>query len=110
METHLPNKLLHALKKKVMWLCAKRRDNLTSSGPISFTASKSCYGHSEKPEKSLSLKFFCIIVLHDCVLKQLASSSERSDNIYCITSARSEVKVIYIIHENDYIQMLLQYS
>ncbi len=44
--------------------------DLTSSGLILFTASRSCYGHSEKPEESLSSKYFCIIVLHDCVLKQ----------------------------------------
>ncbi len=56
--------------KKVMQLFAMRRDNLTSNGPISFTASICCYGHSEKPEESLSSKYFCIIVLHDCVLKQ----------------------------------------
>ncbi len=41
-----------------------------TSRPISFTASISCYGHSEKPEQSLSSKYVCIIVLHDCVPKQ----------------------------------------
>ncbi len=87
-----------------------RRDNLTSSAPISFTASISCYGHSEKPEESLSSKYFCIIVLNDCVLKQLASTSERSDSIYCVTSALSEAQIIYIIYENYYIQWLLLYS
>ncbi len=41
-----------------------------TSGPISFTASICCYGHSEKSEQSLLSKYFCIIVLHNCVLKQ----------------------------------------
>ncbi len=41
--------------------------------------------------------------------KQPASTSERS-SIYCVTSARSEVQVIYIIYTNYYIQWLLQYS
>ncbi len=74
--------------------CAMRWDNLTSSGPISFTESICCYGHSEKPEQSLSSKYFCIIVLHDCVLKQLASTSKSNNRIYCVSSARSEVQVI----------------
>ncbi len=81
--------------EKVMWLCAMRRDNLTNQlWLISFTASICCYGHSEKPEQSLSSKYFCIIVLHDCVLKQLASTSESNNRIYCVSSARSEVQVI----------------
>ncbi len=81
METHLPNKFLYAHQKSLcdfaLW------DGITwlTSGPISFTASISCYGHSEKPEESLSSKYFRIIVLHYCVLKQLASTSERSDSI-----------------------------
>ncbi len=41
--------------------CVMRRDNLTRGGPISFTASVCCYGHSEMPEESLSSKYFCII-------------------------------------------------
>ncbi len=48
--------------------------------------------------KSLSSKYFCIIVLHDCVLKQLASTSESNNRIYCVSSARSEVQVIYVIY------------
>ncbi len=74
------------------------------------TASICCYGHSEKSEESLSSKYFCIIVLHDCDLKQQVSTSERSDSIYCVTSALSEAQVIYIIHEMYYIQWLLLYS
>ncbi len=46
-----------ALWDGITWLTAR---------PISFTASIS-YGHSEKPEDSLSSKYFCIIVLLDCV-------------------------------------------
>ncbi len=38
--------------------------------------------------------YFCIIVLHDCVSKQQASSSESNDRIYCVSFARSEVQVI----------------
>ncbi len=46
-----------------------RWDGITwlTSGLILFTASICCYGHSEKPEQSLSSKYFCINVLHDCV-------------------------------------------
>ncbi len=35
------------------------------------------------------------------VSKQLAPTSERSDIIYCVTSALSEAQIIYIIYEND---------
>ncbi len=62
------------------------------------------------PEQSLSSKYFCIIVLHDCVPKQLASSSESNNRTDCVSSARSEVQVIYIIYEMYYIQWLLLYS
>ncbi len=48
----------------------------------------------------ISVKYFCIItVLHDCVPKQQASSSESNNRIYCVSSARSEVQVIYVIYE-----------
>ncbi len=86
-----------ALWDGIIWLTGR---------PISFTASIS-YGHSEKPEDSLSSNYFCIIVLHDCVPKH---ASERSDSIYCVSSSRSEVQVIYVIYENYYIQWLLLYS
>ncbi len=33
-----------------------------------YRSISSCYGHSEMPEESLS-KYFCRIVLHDCVPK-----------------------------------------
>ncbi len=66
----------------------------------------SCSGPSEKPEEILSSKYFCIIVWHDYVRKQPASTSERSDSIYCVLSARSEVQVIYIIYDNYYIQWI----
>ncbi len=88
-----------------MWLCAARRDHLTSSGPISFKSSISCYGRSEKPEESLSSKYFCIIVLLDSDPKQLASTSERSDSIYCVASARSEVQVIFHIWKLLYVTL-----
>ncbi len=90
METHLPNKFLHAHWKKscdfALW------DGITwlTSGPISFTESICCYGRSEKPEQSLLSKYFCIIVLHDCVPKQQASSSESNNRIYCVSSACSD--------------------
>ncbi len=49
-------------------------------------------------EESLTSKYFCIIiVLHDCVPKQLASISESNDRINCVTSALSEAQVIYHI-------------
>ncbi len=47
---------------------------------------KYCFGCSEMPEQSPSSKYFCIIVLHDCVPKQQASTSERSDSIYYVCS------------------------
>ncbi len=46
-----------------MWLCAMRRNNLTSSGLISFTASEMLFWNAWA-------KYVCIIVLHDCVPKQ----------------------------------------
>ncbi len=110
MEKHLPNKFLHAHQKSHVTLRQETEIDLTSSGPILFTASKCCYGHSQKPEESLSSKYFCIIVLHGCVLKQLASTSECSDNHLLCTSDLSEVQIIYIIYENYYIQWLLLYS
>ncbi len=66
-----------------------RRDNLTSSGSIC------CYGRSEKPEQSLS-KYFCIIVLHDCVPKQL-HPPPKVMTAFIVSSARSEPQVIYHI-------------
>ncbi len=82
-----------ALKKKSCDFASRN-----SSRPISFTASICYYGNSE------SSKYFCIIVLYDCVLKQLTSSSESSDSIYCVMPVRSEVQAIYIIYEHYYIQ------
>ncbi len=78
METHLPNKFIYAHQKSHVTLRQETRIDLTSSGPMKFTASISCYGHSQKPQESLSSKYFCIIVWHDSVLKQLVSSSERT--------------------------------
>ncbi len=83
METHFPDKSLHAHQKSHVTLRQETEIDLTSSGLITFTASKCCYGHSQKPEESLSSKYFCIIVLHNGVLKQQASTSECSDSIYC---------------------------
>ncbi len=47
--------------------------------------------------KSVIIKHFCIIVLHDYVPKQLASTAEHSDSIYCSLTACSEAQVIYHI-------------
>ncbi len=82
MKTHLPNEFLHAHRKghvTALW------DGITllTSWLISFTASISCYGHSEKPEDSLSSKYFCIIVLHDCVLKQQHSPPNAVTALLC---------------------------
>ncbi len=92
METHLPNKFLHA----------HRKSHVTA-------ASISCYGRSEKPEESLSSKYFCIIVLHDCVPKH-QHPPPNTVTAFIVSSARSEPQVIYIIYENDYIQWFLLYS
>ncbi len=110
METHLPNKFLHAHQKSHVTLRYEYEISWLTSGPISFTAYISCYCHSEMPGESLTSKYFCIIILHDSVPKQLASTSESNDCIYCVSSARSETQVIYIIYENYYIQWLLLYS
>ncbi len=74
------NSSMRIEKRFVLW------DRITwlTSGPVSFTVSICCYGHSEKPEQSLSSKYFCIIVLYDCVPKQQASASESNDSIYCL--------------------------
>ncbi len=83
METHLPNKFLHAHRKShfVQW------DGITwlTSEPISFTASICCYGHSEMPEESLSSKYFCIItILHDCVPKQQHPPPKVMTHLLCL--------------------------
>ncbi len=102
METHLPNKSLHA-HQKVMWW-------------DSLAADRSHAQHLYvvmvilKSRSSLSSMYFCIIVLHDCVPKPQASSSESNNRIYCVSSARSEVQVNYVIYENYYIRWLLLYS
>ncbi len=63
------------------------------------------------PEESLSSKYFCIIHLLSWLRSQTAAStSESNDSIYCVSSACSEVQVIYVIYENYYIQWLLLYS
>ncbi len=63
-----------------------------TSRPISFTASRCCYGHTEMPEESLLSKYFCIItVIHDCIPKE----QHPPPKAMTVTSARSEV--IYVI-------------
>ncbi len=80
METHLPNKFLHAHRKShfAQW------DGITwlTSEPISFTASICCYDHSEE---SLSSKYFCIItILHDCVPKQQHPPPKVITHVLCL--------------------------
>ncbi len=85
--------------KMWLWKCDFALwDGITwlTSGLISFTAS-CCYGNSKKPEQSLSSKYFCIIILHDCVPKQQASSSESNDRIYCVSFARGASNLCYIL-------------
>ncbi len=83
--THLPNKFLHAHQKSHVTLRFE-------TGYLVHSIYKlCCYGRSAKPEASLSSKYFYIIVLHDCVPKQLASTSELSDSIYCVTSAEAHI-------------------
>ncbi len=45
------------------------------------------YGHSEISEQSLSTKYFCIIFLHDCVVKQ----QHPPMIAFTVSFARSEV-------------------
>ncbi len=99
METHLPNKFHHAHWKSHVRLCSMRRDNLTNQRTNLVHYIYMFFGHSEMPEEGLSSKYFCIItVLHDCIPKQLASTSESNDCIYSVKSALSETQVIYYIY------------
>ncbi len=93
--------------EKVMRVCTMRRDNLTSSGPISFTASICCYGGSEMPEQSLSSRYLCIItVLHDCVLKQQHPPPKAMTAFIVLRLLALRCKS-FIIYEKYYIQWLL---
>ncbi len=53
--------------KKVMWLCAMGRNNLTNQWTdLVAQHLKCCFGHSEMPEQSLSSKYFGIIASQNC--------------------------------------------
>ncbi len=82
METHLRNKFHHA-HWKVMWLCGMSWNNLTSSGPISFTPSEmlfwsfwNAWGKSFK----VFLYNYCLTWLRS----QTAETSKSNDCIYCV--------------------------
>ncbi len=89
---------------KITWLCKMEWDNFNQQ---TDRVLKCCLGHSEMPEQSVSSKYFCIIVLHDCKqIKSLLLSHHHStnsrhpplkDRICCVSSARSQAQVIYHI-------------
>ncbi len=97
MEKHLLNKF-HLVHQKKSRLCTMGRDNLTNQWTnLVAQHLKSCFGYSEMPEQSLSSKYFCRIVLHECVPKQQKSTPESNDYIYCVSPARSEAQVTHHI-------------
>ncbi len=65
-----------------------------------------CFGLSEKLEQSLSSKYFCIIVLNDCVHKQqhLPPKALTAFIVFLQLALRRKS---FIIYENDDIQWLL---
>ncbi len=69
-----------------------QKDALRSEGNMTRSAPLTC---SEMPEQSLSWKYFCISVLHDCVHKQQHSPPK------ALTAFT--VQVNYVLYENDYI-------
>ncbi len=88
--------------KKVMWLCAMGRHNLTNQQTdLILQHLKCCYIHSEMFEQSLSSKFFSIIASQKCLTwlrsQTAASTSESNDRLHCVSSARSEAQILYYI-------------
>ncbi len=79
METHLPPLNSTMRNKKVMWLYTMGRDNQWTD--LIAQHLKCCFGRSEMPEQNSSSKYFCIIVLYDCVPKQQVSTSESNDQL-----------------------------
>ncbi len=105
METHLPNKFLHAHRKSHV-TCAMRRDNLTNQRTV-HSIYMLLWSFWKTWAKSVVKAF-----LYNCLIRlcsQTAGIHLQSNNrIYCVSSARSEVQVVYVIYEND-IQWLLLY-
>ncbi len=61
------------------------------------------------PEQSLSSKYFCIIVLHDCIPKQ-QHSPPKAMTAFIVSSARSEAQVIYHIRKLLYQEVTILFS
>ncbi len=80
--------------KKVMWVCTMRRDNLTSSGPVSF--------HSV-------WNILSIVFLHNCVPEQQHTPPKAMTA--CVSSARSEPQVIWVTldHKTSHKGLLFRY-
>ncbi len=79
-----------------MWLCAMRRDNLTNQRTdLVHSIYKLLWSFWKAWGKSV-IKVF----LYNCLTwlrsQTAASTSERSDSIYCVTSALSEAQIVYI--------------
>ncbi len=87
--------------KKVMWLCAMGRHNLTNQQTDLIQHLKCSYIHSEMYEQSLSSKFFSIIASQKCLTRlrsqTAVSTSESNDRHHWVSSARSEAQILYYI-------------
>ncbi len=83
--------------KRVMWLCAMGRQNLTNQRTDLIPQHLTCYDYSEMSKQNLSSKYFCIIAHQKCLTwlhsQTAASTSESNDRIHCASSALSEVQV-----------------
>ncbi len=92
--------------KKVMWLCAMGWRNLTNQQTDLIPQHlKRCYSHFKMPEQSLSSKYFCIIVLHDCFPKQQHPplKAMTAFTVFHMLALSAQV----MIYANYYIQWLL---
>ncbi len=86
-----------------MWLCVMRRDSLTNQRTdLVHSIYKLLWSFWKT-------KYFCIIVLHDCVLNQ-QHPPPKAVTAFIVLCMLSEAQVIYILYEYDYIQWLLLYS
>ncbi len=72
------------------------RDNLTNQRTLAAQHLKLLSLFWNAWAKSV-IKYFCIIVLYDCIPKQQKSTPESNDYIYCVSPARSEAQVIHHI-------------
>ncbi len=101
METHFAN--LHFSSKRMKKSHNLNKDNLTIAADWLVPQHLKCYGRSEMPEKSLSSKYFWIIVLHDCVPKQ-QHSPPKAMTAFIVFRLLALRPNYFFMYENDYIQ------